>query len=59
MILSPLVEDIPAAAVEEERILLRLPGAMYFSVKSRSQQEMGCNSNGSMEETLINGLSEV
>ena len=50
MILSTLVEDIPIAAVGEECTLLRLPGARYLSVKSRSQQEMGCNSNGSMEE---------
>lgn len=39
--------------------LPRLPGARYFSVKSRSQQETGCNSDGSKEEALIKGLSEI
>lgn len=37
----------------------RLPGARYFSVKSRSQQETGCNSDVSKEDTLIKGLSEA
>ena len=37
----------------------KLPGDRYWSVKSRSQQVPGCNTNGSKEGDVLKGLSEV